>query len=210
MMSYPARDNFQTYPQQYTMYHQTRAHQPQTDPAQSLNVNPYANFTRPSQPQPQPQEYPSQPQMQSQQRSTQQPGSPGSEDGFKPSLPSISNLLGIADGDRPGQDAGMCDRYHIVRIMIMLTMDSLSASIAPSAAATATTIDTTDRAKWYFRATTTIRASRTAYKPKTAHTSNTSLAKRLGGGRDTQPVNNLNRLVTFSAAILHGVRIEQR
>ena len=102
MMAYPVRDSFQAYPQQYAMYSQTRAHQPQHEVAQSLNVNPYANFGPSSHPQ-ELQQPP--PQVQSQQqRPYQQPSSPSLDDGLKPSLPSISNLLGIADGDR--HDAG--------------------------------------------------------------------------------------------------------
>ena len=96
MMAYPVRDSFQGYPQQYAMY-QTRAHQPQVDVAQSLTVNPYAHF----QSAPETQQY-IQPQAKSQQPAT----SIITEDGFRPSLPSISNLLGIADGERGSQDAG--------------------------------------------------------------------------------------------------------
>lgn len=100
MMAYPVRDSFQAYPQQYAMY-QTRAHQPQVDVAQSLNVNPYANYSHA----PEAQQY-----MQPQAKSPPPATSIITEDGFRPSLPSISNLLGIADGDRSGQDAGMCNR----------------------------------------------------------------------------------------------------
>lgn len=94
MMSYPARDMFQGYPQQYAMY-PTRTHQTPTEVPQSLHVNPYTSYPTV------PQQY-----QQPQSRPSQQSHSPVSEDGFKPSLPSISNLLGIADGDRPSQEVG--------------------------------------------------------------------------------------------------------
>lgn len=97
MMAYPVRDSFQDYPQQYAMY-QSRAHQPQVDVAQSLNVNPYANFN----PAPESQQY-----IQPQAKPQQPAASIITEDGFRPSLPSISNLLGIADGERGSQEAGM-------------------------------------------------------------------------------------------------------
>ena len=95
MMSYPVRDSFQSYPQQYPMY-PTRAHHPEADVAQAIHVNPYTSYA----PTPQPQQY-----LQQQPRA-QLSNSPAPEDGFRPSLPSISNLLGIADGDRSSQDAG--------------------------------------------------------------------------------------------------------
>ena len=97
MMAYPVRDSFHGYPQQYDVYQQ-RAHQPQVDVAHSLNVNPYATFVNGSEAQ----QY-----LQPQSRSAQLSHSPVAEDGFRPSLPPISNLLGIADGDRPSNDAGM-------------------------------------------------------------------------------------------------------
>jgi hypothetical protein len=95
MMAYPIRDSFQSYPQQYAMY-QTRAHQPQVDVAHSLNVNPYASYQHATQAQ----QY-----IQPQAKSPQPATSIITEDGFRPSLPSISNLLGIADGERGSQDA---------------------------------------------------------------------------------------------------------
>ncbi|KAI6861937.1 hypothetical protein KC338_g6424 [Hortaea werneckii] len=95
MMAYPVRDTLPTYGHQYAMY-QTRAHQPQVHSGASISANPYAGFTPASQPQQQP-HLPSQPQHSTSRAS----GSPDSEDGNRPSLPSISNLLGIADGDRP-------------------------------------------------------------------------------------------------------------
>ncbi|KAK3690597.1 hypothetical protein LTR37_019093 [Vermiconidia calcicola] len=94
-MAYPVQDGFQGYPQQYSAY-STRAHQRQTHAAQSLNVNPYASYAAA----PGSQQY-----VQSQSRPPHPPKSPMTEDGLRPSLPSISNLLGIADGDRPSQDA---------------------------------------------------------------------------------------------------------
>ncbi|PIB02335.1 Zinc finger protein [Cercospora beticola] len=110
MMAYPVRNGFQAYPQHYAMY-PTRAQQPQLDVNQPMNVNPYAyNHVAQQQQQQQQQHHPQpQPQPQQQQsyhvqpRSPQSSGSPTSDDGFKPSLPSISNLLSFAD--RPGGDA---------------------------------------------------------------------------------------------------------
>lgn len=111
MMAYPSRDSFHGYPQHYAVY-QARPHQPQMDVAQSMHINPYATYGVPQQ-QPQqsqqqqliaaPQQQQSRPQtyLQSSQQASPPTSSPVSEDGFKPSLPSISNLLGIAD--RPAQ-----------------------------------------------------------------------------------------------------------
>ena len=97
MMAYPVRESFHGYPQQFPLY-PTRAHQPQADVAQTLSVNPYASFTSA----PEPQQY-----LQPQQPRTSQPStSPLPEEGSRPSLPSISNLLGIADGERSSSDAG--------------------------------------------------------------------------------------------------------
>lgn len=112
MMAYPSRDSFHGYPQHYAMY-QARPQQPQMDVAQPMHVNPYANYgvaqlqpqqqQAQQQPIPTPQQQQSRPQayLQSSQHASPPIGSPVSEDGFKPSLPSISNLLGIAD--RPPQ-----------------------------------------------------------------------------------------------------------
>ncbi|KAK5129024.1 hypothetical protein LTR85_000357 [Meristemomyces frigidus] len=94
-MAYPARDSYTSYPPQYPTY-QARPHQTQSQNSALLHVNPYASFAPASQQQ-QFQAPPSRsPQLQRQESS----GSTGSEDGSRPSLPSISNLLGIADGDR--------------------------------------------------------------------------------------------------------------
>ncbi|KAF2173117.1 hypothetical protein M409DRAFT_49605 [Zasmidium cellare ATCC 36951] len=96
-MAQPMRDGYHGYQQHYNMY-PTRAHYPQVEVAQSIHVNPYAHYAQ----------APQHPAQQSTYghhttpRSPQPSGSPLSDDGFKPSLPSISNLLGIAD--RPGQD----------------------------------------------------------------------------------------------------------
>lgn len=100
MMAYPVRDSFQGYPQQYAVY-QTRAHQPQVDVAQSLNVNPYSSFQHATEAQ----QY-----VQPQSKSPHPATSIITEDGFRPSLPSISNLLGIADGERGTQDSGKCEK----------------------------------------------------------------------------------------------------
>ena len=94
MMAYPARNDFQGYPQQYAMY-QTRARQQQPDATHSLNVNPYTNYTSA----PEAQAY-----HPAQYRSNPAPQASAGEDAMR--LPSISNLLVIADGDRPSQDPG--------------------------------------------------------------------------------------------------------
>ena len=98
-MAYPVRDSFQGYPQQYDLY-QPRANQLQPEVASSLNVNAYTSYAL----SPQPHQYQQQPPS----RSSQHSGSPIADDGFKPSLPSISNLLSIANSDRPSQDTGKC------------------------------------------------------------------------------------------------------
>ncbi|SMQ46057.1 unnamed protein product [Zymoseptoria tritici ST99CH_3D7] len=107
-MAYPVRDGYQGYQQQYAMY-PNRTHQLQPEIPHHLASSQYANYT--SMPQ-QLQQQPQQPQHhhpQHQSRASQSPPqsrSPTSEDGRnKPSLPSISNLLGIAD--RPGQEQGI-------------------------------------------------------------------------------------------------------
>ena len=98
-MAYPVRDSLSGYPQQYPIF-QSRAHQAQSQSAaSSLSINPYAGFTSSVQ---------HQHGQDSATRSSLSTGSPTSEDGSRPSLPSISNLLGIADGDRSGQDSGKC------------------------------------------------------------------------------------------------------
>ncbi|KAK4548310.1 hypothetical protein LTR36_010180 [Oleoguttula mirabilis] len=94
-MAYPIRESYSSYPQQYQMY-QTRAHQPQSQTSSLLHVNPYVNFAPASQQAQFQAPLSRSPQLQRQESS----GSTGSEDGSRPSLPSISNLLGIADGDR--------------------------------------------------------------------------------------------------------------
>ena len=105
MMAYPIRDSFQGYPQHYAMY-QTRAHQPEVDVAQSLHVNPYTHF----QPATEAHQY-----IQPHAKPPQPATSIITEDGFRPSLPSISNLLGIADGERGSQDAGMYLKSVLIR-----------------------------------------------------------------------------------------------
>ncbi|KAK5175253.1 uncharacterized protein LTR77_000390 [Saxophila tyrrhenica] len=97
MMGYPPRDSFQGYPQQYAIY-STRAHQPGPSMAQSLNVNPYAHYASAAETQ----QY-----LSAQQRSHQSSSVMVGEDGAKPSLPSISNLLDLADGDRSSQEAAI-------------------------------------------------------------------------------------------------------
>lgn len=107
MMAYPARETYNGYTPQYTMY-PARA-----EATQPSNANPYASYTSTNQSQhQQPQQQQPQQQQQQQQhpyhhaatRSPQPSGSPVSDDGLKPSLPSISNLLGIAD--RPTHELG--------------------------------------------------------------------------------------------------------
>lgn len=94
MMPYPPRDSFQQYPQQYTAFH-TRAHQAQSNTAHSLNINPYANYA----PVVEPQHY-----VPVQATASQLTQVSTGEEGLRPSLPSISNLLDLADGDRTNQD----------------------------------------------------------------------------------------------------------
>lgn len=114
VMAQPPRDGYHGYQQRYNMY-QTRAPYPQVDVAHSIHVNPYAAH------------YPQAPQHPAQQptyghhtapRSPQPSGSPTSDDGFKPSLPSISNLLGIAD--RPGQDNGKLTIEETIQASVTL------------------------------------------------------------------------------------------
>ncbi|GAB7359956.1 hypothetical protein MBLNU230_g7481t1 [Neophaeotheca triangularis] len=95
VMSYPAHGMPQNYSQQYTMP-QTRAHHPR----EGLPLNPYSTHVPMQQPQPQLQPQP-------RQHTTSQPpnASAATEDFTKPSLPSISNLLGYVDAERPSQDA---------------------------------------------------------------------------------------------------------
>lgn len=116
MMAYPVRDSFSAYPQQYPMY-TTRAHQSQTEAPTSLGGNPYASFA------PAPQQQPQQSQLQQPpSRSPRSSGTPDSEDGSRPSLPSISNLLGIAD--RPGQENGMSlTQPHAMRVILTPDQD---------------------------------------------------------------------------------------
>lgn len=105
MMAYPARDSYAGYPQQYQLY-QTRAHQPQSQVGATISTNPYAGFAPPTQQLPQPPVQPQAVPAQRQPNTSRSSNSPVSEDGNRPSLPSISNLLGIADGDRPGEAQG--------------------------------------------------------------------------------------------------------
>jgi len=79
--------------QQYP-HPQPRAYQPQLQLGTALSSTPYSN--------PSPVEYTYQ------QRVAQSPPSPPAEEvQHKPSLPSISSLLGIADGERVNKEAGM-------------------------------------------------------------------------------------------------------
>ncbi|KXT03829.1 hypothetical protein AC578_8921 [Pseudocercospora eumusae] len=94
MMAYPPRHAFQPYPQHYAIY-QPRA-PTQLDVGNTVSVNPYAYPPVAQQQQP----YQHQPP-----RSPQSAGSPASDDGFKPSLPSISNLLRLSD--RPSADLSL-------------------------------------------------------------------------------------------------------
>jgi hypothetical protein len=134
MMSYSVRDSFQGYPQQYAMY-QTRAHQPQVDVASSLTVNPYANF----QSAPEAQQY-----IQPQAKSHPPATSIITEDGFRPSLPSISNLLGIADGERGSQDAGTSSKCflssHDAHVLIRYSIATGPGPLASSDASPAPAI----------------------------------------------------------------------
>lgn len=93
-MAYPPRDSFQEYPHQYAVF-QTRAHQAQSNNAQSLAINPYANYA----PVAEAQQY-----VPTQSSSLQATQVAVGDDGSRPSLPPISNLLDLADGDRTNQD----------------------------------------------------------------------------------------------------------
>lgn len=95
MMAYPIRDSYSSYPQQYQIYH-TRAQQPQPQSSSLLHGYPYNNISPASQHQ----QYHVPPSRSPQLLRQESSGSTGSEDGSRPSLPSISNLLGIADGDK--------------------------------------------------------------------------------------------------------------
>ncbi|TKA65485.1 hypothetical protein B0A55_10087 [Friedmanniomyces simplex] len=94
-MAYPAREGFQSYPQQYPTY-SARAHQTQQGAAPSSGISPYAGFNAAVQ-QSQQQQHPPL-------RHSDSSGSRTSDEGSRPSLPSISNLLGIADGDRSSHE----------------------------------------------------------------------------------------------------------
>jgi hypothetical protein len=97
-MSYPARDSFQAYQQQYAQY-SSRAQQAPAVTTSTLANNAHTSYT-------------SAPQQQQQQtyapsnRSVRSSHSPSSDDGQKPSLPSISNLFGMVDGERSSQGHG--------------------------------------------------------------------------------------------------------
>ncbi|KAK5706527.1 hypothetical protein LTR97_001517 [Elasticomyces elasticus] len=98
-MAYPSREGFAGFPshsQRYPNY-ATRNLPLQQNAAPSLTIDPYSGLN--SAPQ----------QMQQQQpllRHSDSTGSRTSEDGNRPSLPSISNLLGIANGDnRPVRES---------------------------------------------------------------------------------------------------------
>ena len=95
-MAYPPRHSLQGYHQQLEVL---PVQQPTSHPARSIGTNPYANVA------PNVRHHYQQPQPPPISR-TQSTGSSASEDGTKPSLPSISNLLGIADGERPSQSNG--------------------------------------------------------------------------------------------------------
>jgi uncharacterized Zn-finger protein len=113
-MAYPVRDGYQGYQQQYAAY-STRAHQLQPDMPQPTATSQYANYT--TVPQQQHQQH-SHSHPSSAVRSPPQSGSPTSEDGHsKPSLPSISNLLGIAD--RPSQEHGMLSSVFCLRVHLL-------------------------------------------------------------------------------------------
>lgn len=102
MMAYPVRDSFQSYPQQYAIYQQrTQSHE---NVAHSMNANQHYESSST------PQQY-----LQQQSRSPL-PSEPLAEDGSRPLLPSISNLLVLADGDRPSQDNGTRSALRAVEL----------------------------------------------------------------------------------------------
>ncbi|KAH9845879.1 zinc finger protein, C2H2 type [Teratosphaeria destructans] len=98
-MAFPTRGPFEGFTQHHypNAVYQTRAPQAHFNSGAVLNSNPYAYAN----PQP-PQQY-----QQAAGRPVRASHSPSSEDGNKPSLPSISNLLGIADGEPIQHDAQM-------------------------------------------------------------------------------------------------------
>ncbi len=105
MMAYPSGDNFPGFTQQYAMY-QTRAHQPHTDIAEALKVNPYARYGPVSDtPQYVNTSTRSTHYVDAHQQSSSDSQTTMAEDGTRPSLPSISNLLDIAN--RPQIEANM-------------------------------------------------------------------------------------------------------
>jgi hypothetical protein len=102
-MSYPARDSYQAYPQQYAHY-SSRAQQAPAVTTSSLAGSSYPSYTSAPQQQHQPQQHHTYPPSN---RSARSSHSPSSDDGQKPSLPSISNLFGMVDGERSSQEHGM-------------------------------------------------------------------------------------------------------
>ncbi|KAK0820761.1 hypothetical protein LTR75_001347 [Friedmanniomyces endolithicus] len=93
-MAYPAREGFQSYPQQYLMY-PARSYRLQQGAVPSVSINPSAGPSAPT--------HPSQ-QQHPPLRHSDSSGSRTSDEGNRPSLPSISNLLGIADGERSSHE----------------------------------------------------------------------------------------------------------
>ncbi|KAK5115072.1 hypothetical protein LTR62_001769 [Meristemomyces frigidus] len=94
-MVYAHSDGFASYPQQFSMLH-SRSY-PRYQHASQFSMDPYNNMATSD-------TYPLQ---HTQSRYVEGAASPTTEDSSRPLLPSISNLLGIADGPRGDTDTGM-------------------------------------------------------------------------------------------------------
>ena len=102
-MAYPVRDMFANYPQHYALQ-QGRTPDPSLQSAQHPSAYPYGSYN----PGAQPQQY-----LHAQHRPVEITQSPVSEDGIRPSLPSISNLLSIAKKKRTrDEDEGEATYMH--------------------------------------------------------------------------------------------------
>ena len=119
-MSYPPRDAYHGYQQHYAHY-PAATHQAPADSTSSLAANSYSTFA----PAPQPQQQQS---YQPSTRSARSSHSPVSDDGQKPSLPSISNLFGMVDGERSSKEQGVSRSSQLNAHSVFETNDRLAAS----------------------------------------------------------------------------------
>ncbi|EMC94533.1 hypothetical protein BAUCODRAFT_124151 [Baudoinia panamericana UAMH 10762] len=99
-MAYPVRDNFQSYPPQYAGI-QSTTHHIYTGSAPTQPVNPFANFAPPTTPHTQQTRY-----RRDLSSASQSSDRRRSSDGNRRTLPSISNLLHIADGEKSSHQQG--------------------------------------------------------------------------------------------------------